>query len=110
MAEIYDKWWNKFKYKADVVVWKRSHCYKEKYWWFRVELYEWFNDCIEDKLIEIENESYKCCQRCAKHRKQFWKWQWWIEHFCLPCYIRVMVKYYWKRFIYKIIMLCEKIS
>lgn len=110
MAQDYSKWWNKFKYQADVVVWKRSHYYKEKYGWFRVELYEWFNDCIADKLIEIENESYKCCQRCAKHRKQFWKEWWWVEHFCLPCYIIVMTKCYWKRFIYKIQMLWRKIN
>lgn len=110
MAQDYSKWWNKFEHQADAVVWERTHYYKEKYGWFRVELYEWFNDCIIDKLIEIENESYKCCQMCAKHRFQVWTDWWWIEHFCIPCYIRIIVKYYWKKFIYKIQMLWRKIN
>lgn len=102
MANNIDLWWSKFKTMADEVVGDRAHYYKEKYGWFRVELYEWFNDCITDKLIEIENKSYQCCQRCAKFRTQYWTDTWWIEHFCLPCYIIVWIKSHWRRFKYKI--------
>ena len=105
MAQDYTKWWNKFKRQADVAVWKRAHYYKEKYGWFRVELYEWFSDSLTDKLIEIENESYKCCQICAKHRYQVWTDWWWIEHFCIPCY----TKWYFKVLRHKFIRLIKKL-
>lgn len=109
MAQGFSKWWNKFQNQADALIWERSHYYKEKYGWFRVELYWDYSPTLEDKLIELEEESYKCCQICSKHRKQFRTNWWWIEHFCFPCYVKVCIKHYRKKFIYKIKTLWKKI-
>lgn len=111
MAQDYTKWWNKFYTIADGIVWDRPHYYKEKYWRFDVTVHEWVPDGVFDRIInEVEAESEHCCQVCAKHRKQYWTDGWWIEHFCLPCYIKVWIKLHWKRFIRKLKRLWKRIN
>lgn len=89
---LYDnsKWRDKFYSKAIDIIWEEvafNAYFKEKYWRFDTS-YWWDKPWIQDKLLELEDESEKCCQKCGKHRYQIWKRQWRVEHFCIPCYIR----------------------
>lgn len=101
MAQNYDLWWYKFSSKALDIIWDRSHYFKEKYWRFDVTVFDWLPDELLDRIInEVEEESCECCQMCAKHRYQVWTDWWWIEHFCIPCYIKIWIKGKCKRFIW----------
>ena len=102
MANNIDLWWSKFHNKADSIVWDTPHYYKEKYWRFDINVYWDLPDTAYEELLNIEEESLNTCQRCAELSKQYWTSGWWLEHFCLPCYIIVWVKSHWRRFKYKI--------
>lgn len=90
---LYDnsKWWNKFYNEAIKLVKPGEYYFKEKYWRFDTS-YWWGKPWVQDKLLELENESEHCCQRCGKHRLQIWTDKWRIEHWCIPCYIYVLFK------------------
>lgn len=92
-------WRVKFYKQAVDLVWKddTDHYFKEKYWRFDTS-YWWDKPGVQDKLLELEEESEKCCQKCGKHRYQIWKRRWRVEHFCIPCYIRFRLE----RFINKV--------
>ena len=89
-AEEQDRWWHNWLIK-EFFDYCRENNYpvdkvyiKEKYWGLRFEPYEWWDDKLRDKIIELENRSHETCQDC-------WKpWidrdTWWITTKCDKCY------------------------
>lgn len=109
-----DKWWKKFRAIADdILQWDRCYC-KEKYWRFDTSYYGtidgWRREWVQDRLHkEVENESEKCCQLCARHRYQVWVDWWWIEHYCIICLIKKYIIRIKNKFIYLMRQLWRKI-
>ena len=92
-------WRNKFEKIALDIIWDKDHYFKEKWWRFDVNVYDTLTNEQFDKIInDVEYESELCCQECAKHRYQIWTEWWWIQHFCIPCYLKKRVKYLCKKF------------
>lgn len=100
------KWWNKFEDIALEIIWDKPHYFKEKYGRFDVTVYNWMTDEERERIYnEVELESEKCCEECAKHRYQVRTNHWRIAHYCIPCY----AKWYFKVLRHRFIRLIKKL-
>ena len=96
-----DKWYDYYQEKIEEVRKRNPGCTimtKEKYWRFDISAYDLATKFDYDYLWYLEEESIDRCMDCWKIAKQYETWFYWrMRHWCLKCYIKQTLKYWWQK-------------